>query len=456
MPYTLYTYAQFRQELANSLNDPGKVNWTDGELKVHVLNALRFWNVLTGDNKLWYNLNVVPGTLWYDLQQTAGSPRAVGLEDTDLYSWLQYALIEPQLPNASLGTAQYSTDQLIQSLQRARDEFLMRTACTSTVYPVIPVPNVADVTLRETVILVRRGYWLPTPQVGGGYAAGVNPAPVWPSDEFAVSAYSRFGPNTPGNPQVYSAGVQPPLVLTLTPPPSVPGQVELLTVESQPALSNPPPPNTVFALPQDFMPALYWRTLADLMSMNAECMDAERAKYARSRFDQFCELVKSYPFILSARIQGIPVMADAVENLDRYLPGWEVANPTAGGPLIVGYSGQNLVAFPTSLQQQVGLYMVGSANLPANDAATIQLGHEVMDAVLGYAQHTASFKLGWSEFAATMPLFKAIVQLAATRNAQVRAMATFRDLLYERADREDEISPREQVASGGAASGEEE
>jgi hypothetical protein len=439
MPYSTYTFAQLRQELANALNDGGKVRWVDGELKVHLWNSLRFWNVLTGDNKQWYQLAVTGGaTVWYDLQQIIGSPRLCTLLDTDLYSWLQYALIEGQAPlTAALSSGQFSTDQLVQSLQRSRDEFLFRTGCTSTVYSPAVTPNVADLALRETVIEVRRAYWWPA---GSPLPAGANPFPLWRSDEFAVGAYARFGVNSPGNPQVYSPGVEPPLLLTMTPPPGFAGALELLTTESQSALSNPPPPGTLLLLPNDFAPALYWRTLADLMDMNAECRDEERAKYARSRYEQFCELISSYPFVLAGRVAGLPVMADAVENLDRYMPDWELS---IANPLILGYSGQNLVAFPAPGAQNVSLFVVANANLPVADGDPVQLGREVMDAILGYAQHTASFKDGWAEVQATMPLFKAIVQLAAKRNAKVRAMSTFRDLLYERATREDEQVARE-------------
>jgi hypothetical protein len=451
MPYATYTFAQLRQELANALNDSGKVFWTDGELKVHLWNSLRFWNALTGDNKQWYTLPVTGGaTLWYDLQQIAGSPRLCTLLDTDLYSWLQYALIEAQSPlTAALSSGQFSTDQLVQSLQRARDEFLFRTGATSTVYSSAITPNVESLSLRETVIEVRRAYWLPA-EVGGSYPAGATPFPLWRSDEFAVGAYQRYGVNSPGNPNVYSPGVEPSLTLTMTPPPAFPGALELLTVESQAALSNPPPPGTLLLLPNDFAPALYWRTLADLMDMNAECRDSDRAKYARSRFEQYCELIHSYPFILSGRVLGLPVMADAVENLDRYRPTWEVSSANHE---IVGYSGSNLVVFPSAGPQDLALYVVANANLPVADADPVQLGREIMDAILGYAQHTATFKCGWAELSATMGLFKAIVQLAAKRNAKVRAMSTFRDLLYERATREDEQVPREEHTDAEAAEG---
>jgi hypothetical protein len=255
VPYSAYTYLEAVQEIANSLNDSGMVFWPKADIQIHLLNALRFWNALTGDNKQWWQLNVTGGaTVWYDLQILAGSPRLATLQDTDIYSWLQWALIEAQAPTtAAMSSGQYSPDQMVQSLQRARDEFLFRTGCTSTIYTPPVTPNVADLPLRETVIEVRRAYWFPA-KVGGSYPVGATPFPLWRSDEFAVGAYSPADVLAPGNPQVYSPGVEPPLTLTMTPPPGNPGALELITVESQAALSDPPPPGTVLLLPDDLRP----------------------------------------------------------------------------------------------------------------------------------------------------------------------------------------------------------
>jgi hypothetical protein len=449
MPYATYTLAQIQQEVANALNDPSMVFWPQAEITVHVANSLRFWNALTGDNKTWYVL-VATGlpTVWYDLQALAGSPRQSTLKDTDLYSWLQYALVEAQSPaNAGMSSGQYSTDQMVQSLQRARDEFLFRTGATSTAYSVPVIPNVATLAVRETVIDVRRGYWLPA-LTGGAYPKGVNPFPLFRSDEYGLAAYARQFANSPGNPRAFSPGIEPPLTVDLYPAPGFPGTVEFLTVESQAALSNPPPPGTVLYVPSDFAPALYWRTLADLLEMNAECRDPERAAYARARFEQHVEMARAYPFVLAARSAGLPLIADAVENVDRYAPLWERQDTGPVVPKILPYSGQNLVAFPGANGAEVALYVVANAVIPSA-GQYVQLGREVLDAVIGYAAHTALFKCGWAEVASSMVQLKAIVQLAAERNAKVRAMSTFRELLYGKATREDEESaaPRERALS---------
>ena len=214
-------------------------------------------------------------------------------------------------------------------------------------------------------------------------------------------------------------------------------------MESQAALT---PSNTVtILLPDDFTPALYWGALADLLGATLEQKDDARAKYALARFEQHIEMLKGFPFILSGGVLGGAfVQVDAVEVLDKWNPGWraQAATPGAQTQPIVAVSGQNLVAYPSAIPVNLPLVMVANATVPKAAADFLQVSPDVLDVVLGYAQHTASFKMGGAEFEATLPLLWAIVQTAAARNSRVRAMSTFRDILYGRSQRENEIQPQ--------------
>jgi hypothetical protein len=430
-----FTFADARQQLANRLNDPGQVFWTDDELKVHILNALRFWNVLTGDNREWYRLAIDPTKVWYDLQTIAGSPRLADITDSDLYSWLQFALLEAQQVNAQLSTSQFTTDDLTQAVQRQRDEFLFRTGCTSTVKQFNVPANDAGFNLPPTIVQIRRAYWLP--------AVGNAAFPLIHSDEWEVAAF--IGDMTPADPEGFSAGMEPPYTMRLLPPPNVAGIAECLAVESQ-ALIVDPSISTTMYLPSDFGPALLWGALGDLLGIGMEASDPMRAKYCRERVDQFVELMKLYPSVFAARVLDQPVYVDAVEVLDLYEPTWRT---TQANPSVVGLSGKNLVAFPCAAKMNISLLLLANADLPQNDDDCVVLGQDIADVILGYAQHTASFKMGGQEFAETMPLFENIVKMGAQKNAKIRAMSTFRDVLFGRAKREDEIAPIEKVETDG-------
>src|SRR5258708_11712574 len=109
MPYALTTFASLKQQLADRVDDPNGVFWVDAERGLAIQDAIRFWNVLTGDFKKWYDLPVTgtsgygtggfglggfgigsgsPSAIWYDLQRIVGSQRLCSLTDADLYSRL--------------------------------------------------------------------------------------------------------------------------------------------------------------------------------------------------------------------------------------------------------------------------------------------------------------------------------------------------------------------------------
>jgi len=92
---------------------------------------------------------------------------------------------------------------------------------------------------------------------------------------------------------------------------------------------------------------------------------------------------------------------------------------------------------------QITLFMLGNAQVPVADADNVQLGDEVLDAVLDEAQAAASFKMGGQDAALAHQLHGNIIKLAAQKNAKIRALSCFRDVLYGRAKREDLISPQE-------------
>lgn len=134
-----------------------------------------------------------------------------------------------------------------------------------------------------------------------------------------------------------------------------------------------------------------------------------------------------------------PFLIDAVETLDAYIPNWR----GQGGftQPIVALSGRNLVAFPTPSTGQISLLVVANAVLPPLLSTCIMVGNEVMQVILDYAQHVASFKMGAKEVEDTMPLFRNMLLLASERNAKIKALSSFREIMYGYAGREDSVSP---------------
>lgn len=420
MPYAQTTLGQMVTELSLRLYDPALQFWSQAELIQRIQDALRMWNLLTAQNQQWYSLAVENSgnAPWYDLQTIAGTPRTASLQDTDIYSRLQYHLLEDQLANAGVLTAQFTAGMFVNAAQGRRDEFLIRTGCVRSVEKLNVTPNISTLSLPGAVIQVERAYWLP---VGGG-----NPYPLYRSDQFSRTGYASAAlANTPGDPQVFSTGIEPPLTLEMTPAPAIPGVVEALTVETQAALSAGSA--TTLYVPGDCVPSLAWGAIADLLNSNAEAQDATRAKYADMRFEQMCEFMAEYPFLLGARIGGVDTFVCSVEALDQYNPAWRT--PVAQQS-VVAFAGQNLICFPTTMTQNLALLINGSAQLPSVVGDYVQIGNEFIDPVLDLAQHEASFKMGGSDFASTLPLYQNFLQSAAKKNAILNALSSFKPWLY--------------------------
>jgi hypothetical protein len=433
LSYSQTTFIAARNNLALRLNDPNKVFWTDAELKLYIADALRFYNCLTGDNKQKYALSVpLANPVWFDLQTISGSPRQATFTDQNIYLRLTYQLLEPPSSTAVIASNQFSQDDLVQAVQRKRDEFLFKTGCTSVVESLPVTPNVSTIVLPQNVIQARRGYWLP--QSGTAF-------PVFKTDEFATSCFAPQDAFSPGQPRSFSAGLEPPLSLELVPPPDRAGTLECLTIESQGVLS--PAQATTLLLPSDFAPALLWGALTDLLSSGMEKQDLPRAQYARQRFEEYVQLMSAYPFVFSSKVNGVPLAVDAVESLDMFTPNWrtQVANP-----LNLGLSGQNLVAFPTNQAMQIILLLCANAAIPVNDGDFIQDDAATLDCLLDEAFSVAMQKCGGAEATQALELHGNIIKLAAQRNSKVRGMSCFRDILYARTARENQLAPMEVAA----------
>lgn len=138
-PYSNITFAQAKQTLLRDrLNSTGTDFWTDAEAGFYITEAIRTWNALTGQY-------VVDFTTTYDAsnaiwQSTANgfnsltgnnptSPRYQTLSTTDLFTLIQFHLLEPPTGQIWSGTPQFTLADFNNSFQRRRDVVLQLTGC---------------------------------------------------------------------------------------------------------------------------------------------------------------------------------------------------------------------------------------------------------------------------------------------------------------------------------------
>ena len=183
--------------------------------------------------------------------------------------------------------------------------------------------------------------------------------------------------------------------------------------------------------------------LADVLSNAPEGRDAARAKYCLQRYEQGKKAMTKLPWLISALVNGVSVDTPGFIEIDTQEQNWEQVHPADDPQIVVG--GIDFIAiapFATDGQITSVLTVIGNAPVPVNDSDQIQISRDGVDAVLNYAQHIASFKMGGKDFALTVPLFEQFEAYCRMKNSQYAALGIFRpDMLLE-GNRNDIIDPR--------------
>jgi hypothetical protein len=247
-------------------------------------------------------------------------------------------------------------------------------------------------------------------------------------------------------PVVYSVVSTPPITLQLAPIPQN-GWLELETVDAGPTLDLT---GVVLGLPDDWVWALKWGVLADLLSRDAEAKDAERAAYCEQRYRAAVEVAGLYPSIIQLFVNNNRVPVNSVFDMDAYSASWE--DGASNVPTIAGIMGRNLLALypcPTGSETVIA-DMVAPIPIPASDSDYLQIPPDVIPVLLDYAQHLASFKMGGDEFNVTAQQFKNLIIAAAEYNSRLKNTNFYNMMLRDTVtEQTEEVLRLEVPASNG-------
>jgi hypothetical protein len=459
MPYGYISYAQARTELANRLDDYGKIYWSDAELGLYLKESLRTWQGLTGywRGRMAFTLTSTP---WFDLTQQPNSLISYNLKDTDLISIMCYHLIEPQLTGAGAwqGSDQFILADIVQALQRRRDQFLVETGMVTTQQKLnVLSPPSGRMLLPDNIIDVRRACWIAPagPYGSGNYGAGSYGgsflfSSLWNTDEWAARAFRANWSNTPKNPpDAHSVAGTPPLTLQFVPPPLASGIVELITVNSGAPLN--PAVGVLLGIPDNFAHVVKWGALADLLGRSGQASDIFRAGYCQARWQEGIQIARLHTSIITAYINGVQTFPVSIRNLSTNRPGWQ---NVFGPPDTIGVMSWNLIASSptpdTNAPYSLMLDVLQNAPVPVLDSDQIQVGREELDAILDGAQHIASFKQGGQEFSDSTALYQRMIELAKVKNARLRASVKFFGELSDKARKQEIDSPRRDAVEATA------
>jgi hypothetical protein len=439
--YTYLTQSQAVQQLANRLYDSNQVFWSPAELTSIHTESLRTWNALTSFWRGDFIFSTQANVTWYDLTDVTNLPntlRPFTLTDASLYPDIQFALLEPAVGvNPWIGAStQFSVADLTSALQRRRDEILSVTGCFTTKRNVGAVAG--RITLPDVVIDVRRMAYFP--------AIGV-PSTMWPDDTWAEQSFAANYLQLPaGTPFAYLLSTEPPISFDTDRAPNAAGSYELLTVESGGAVT-PTTPTPLF-IPDDWAHVLKWGVLADLLGRESNAKDSLRAGYCEQRYRMGLKLLAIAPALLALRIGNRVLQIDSVRSADLYRASWQAE--AAGTPDMAFHSGLNLIALaakPDAGPYSLTATVVENAPIPVNAIAKVQVARDELEAVLDYAQHIASFKMGGQEFLSTIPLFQRFMTQAQIYNSKLSEMGEYTSVLYALSQRQEQMAPRMTPAS---------
>jgi hypothetical protein len=433
MPQFSYvTFVAARGLLAARLADSGNVFWTDVENGIYIREALRTWNALTEQWNADFAFSADNSAIWYDLSTLAGSPRLRTVTDTELYTIMEYHLLEPPTGGTWTGTSQFNITDLSGALQRRRDEMIQVSGCNvKQLPPLASIPNVVRTEFPDTVLEPRRNRFVPD----SGAATTLSR-----EDTLAFDAFEPDHLQTSQTPSAWSVITGPPLAMEVDTAPNVPGTYDVLYLESGPTFA--PPADTLVGVPDDWAWLAKWGALSDLLGRDSEATDRQRADYCLRRYQDGLKIMVASNWLVDARLNNVPVDTPSVREMDGWSPEWEDDASAWPGVVQAGMDFCAPCPVPTTGTLGVGLTLVGNAPVPVGDGDFVQVSRDALDVILDYAQVLASFKMGGAEFTQTQDLEKNFFSFAMQTNKRLSKLGLFADTIHQEGKRQDENLPR--------------
>lgn len=461
--------------------------WTATELWLYIVEGLRIWQGLTEQWNSDFALSANSG--WLNMGTQTGSPRLRSVTDANLYTSMQYMLLEPPTGGGTwTGTPQFNLAALQFALQKRTQEVIQASACNlSQLSPINTTPGTRRNLLPDTVLETRRIRFLgvlanttgtassgaqaitlasaagvvsgqlvlgtgiaPTTFVTGiagnvvqlslPTTAALSATPLQFAQPMTMThedtqAFQYFEPGylqTFLTPQSWSVVSEPPLAFDVDTAPNMAGQYDVLVLVSGPVFSPPTP--SLLGVPDDWSWLPMYGALADLLSREPESTDQQRTAYCMQRYELGLKAMKNSNWLLQATVDGVAVDTPALQEMDDYAPGWEASQMNL--PALV-QAGIDFLQPTPGLGQGISMTLVGNAPLLDATNTYVQVSRDDFVQILNYAQHVALFKQGGDYFASTLPLLKGFYEAAMAVNKRLLTYGIFSDTLKTEGQRQD-------------------
>jgi hypothetical protein len=433
-PFTTTTFAQMKVSLSQRLSDPNFIFWSNTEMGLYLIEAIQTYNALCAIWPADYQFDFAVGDTWKSLATPVDSPRIRTTTDQNLYTILEYMLLEPATGATWTGTSQFSITDLSSSINRRINEMIQLLGLNPQQLTLNAPTSGLRTQVPDNTLDISRIRFVPQFDT---------PYPLYREDRAASNAYGDLSALTPALPDSWMVTTVAPLYFDLNCVTNQPAQFDMLRLVTNDAVVASPSTPVLLKIPNDWAWVLRWGVLADLLSINPEATDQFRAKYALQRYQRGLKAMKELPWLLNTTVASIPADTPSVVEMDAYSPNWEQSQAEGFPAIVVG--GTDFIAlapFTTTDVVSTVITVVGNAPIPTADADYIQLGPDAYDQILNYAQHLATFKRGWAALAETMPLYQQFESWAALQNARYEALGIYRTQILDMGDRDADIVPR--------------
>lgn len=412
MAFTTFTLADAWDDMGSRLADPDHVRWPTAELTIYVQQALRTYNAFTNHFREAADFQTASPQAFYDLPTIAPALRGFTYTVAAAVQQISRQLLEvPPSGSTWNGTDQFSLADITQALQQARDTFLLETGVivtrsTMAMAP-IPVSNVVD--LDEIIFNLRRLAWV--------NQDGIITV-LRRTDQWGISNFKTGWQTLADRPPIgYSVSVQPPLKVQLAPRSTQTGTLDLLTLNRgvAPDLNDPA---QVLGVPDDWAWLVIFGALAQLLQRDGLALDTGRATYCDARWKHGLGLARTAAVVLGGEISGQTVALGSVSDADAFSASWQMVPAI---PKRILTAGQTVVALwpppgvpPGGGNFTVTLDLVRNAPVPVINTDVLQVGNEVINDLLDYAQHLALWKEGPGQLQASQGLLDQFMRLCGT------------------------------------------
>lgn len=406
-PYNQYTLTSLTTEISNLLADPTNKYWTTTEIALAINEGMFVWGALTNYWRASGTFNTTVNTAYYDLSVQLPTLRTRSQTLGTICTDIQFALLEAANGIAGTGmSGQTTVTAILNAINRARNRFILDTVIPFTVgtTTVNPAPASGVVQFANTIGYLHRAAW--NDDVTGTWTN------LWRQDIYSADAGLSGWQNSPGTPRIFSESNLTPLDIQLIPPPVNTGTLETISIQS--IMLNLASASTVMNVPDEWVHAIKWGALAELLSVESMLADPARAKYAEMRYNQAVDLAKGDPSIIRVSFNGSSLFIDTLNNIDAGIPNWRNQQ---GAPQSIGILYDIVAVQPGAPQAAYALTadVVQTAPVPVNGADTIDLGPEDIGHLIDYVVHILTFKCGGKELESTYDRYNSFMQATSFR-----------------------------------------